>query len=194
MRGVMLISWKFWIVMAVIAGLAGLFAFGFTKDPKEVLSPLVQGPAPGFAVVEMNTGEPISLESLRGTSFVLNFWASWCTACKEEAPILESAYERYERAGRGVRVIGIAIQDTLSDARRFAQRYGKQYYLALDTERGDVSLNWGLYGVPETFFVDARGIITHKHIGALTWPAVETEMERLLEHPTGKGATVGHSN
>ena len=181
----MLTSWKFWTVMAAIGGLAGLFAFGFTKNPKEVLSPLVGRPAPGFAVVEMNTGEPVSLESLRGTPFLLNFWASWCTACKEEAPFLKSAYERYERAGRGVRVIGIAVQDTLPDARRFAQRYGKQYYLALDNARGDVSLNWGLYGVPETFFVDARGIITHKHIGALTWPVVEAELERLLTPPAG---------
>ena len=176
----MLASWKFWTVMVAISGLAGLFAFGFTKNPKLVLSPLVGRSAPGFAVTEMNSGEPISLESLHGTPFLLNFWASWCTACKEEAPLLEAAYERYERAGRGVRVIGIAIQDTPADARRFAQRFGKRYYLALDTPRGDVSLNWGLYGVPETFFVDARGIITHKHIGALSWDAIETEMERLL--------------
>lgn len=181
----MLTSWKFWTVMAAIGGLAGLFAFGFTRNPKEVLSPLVEGPAPGFAVVEMNTGEPLSLETLRGTPFVLNFWASWCTACKEEAPILEAAYERYDRSGRGVRVMGIAIQDTLEDAQRFARRYGKQYFLALDTTRGDVSLNWGLYGVPETFFVDARGIITHKHIGALTWPVMQAEMERLLAQPGG---------
>jgi cytochrome c biogenesis protein CcmG/thiol:disulfide interchange protein DsbE len=182
-RGTMWTSWKFWTVMTVIGGLAGLFAFGFTKNPKEVLSPLVGGPAPGFTVTEMNTGEPLSRESLLGTPYLLNFWASWCTACKTEAPYLKAAFERYEKTGRGARVVGIAIQDTLADARAFAQRYGKQYYLALDTERGDASLNWGLYGVPETFFVDARGIITHKHIGALTWPDVERELERLLTQP-----------
>ena len=176
----MLTSWKFWTVMTMIGGLAGLFAFGFTRNPKVVPSPLVGRSAPGFAVVEMNTGERISLETLRGTPFLLNFWASWCTACKEEAPLLERAYEQYERSGRGVRVIGIAIQDTPEDARRFARRYGKQYFLALDNPRGDISLNWGLYGVPETFFVDARGIIAHKHIGALTWPDLEAALERLL--------------
>ena len=179
----MLNSWKFWVVMAAIAGLTGLFVFGFTVNPKIVPSPLVHRPAPGFAVSELNTGQPLSLESLKGTPFLLNFWASWCAACREEAPLLKAAYERYEKAGRKFRVIGIAIQDTLADARRFARRYGKQYYLALDNARGDVSLNWGLYGVPETFFVDARGIITHKHIGALTWPTVEAEMERLLAPP-----------
>lgn len=177
----MLTSWKFWTVMLAIGGLAGLFAFGFTRNPKIVQSPLVEQPAPGFTAVEMNTGEQISLETLRGTPFLLNFWASWCTACKEEAPFLEAAYERYEQAGRGVRVIGIAIQDTLDDARRFARTYGKQYFLALDNERGDISLNWGLYGVPETFFVDARGIIAHKHIGPLTWPVLQEQLDRLLQ-------------
>lgn len=184
-------SWKFWIVMAAISGLVSLLAFGFTKNPRVVKSPLVGHAAPGFAVTELNTGEPLSLESLRGTPFLLNFWASWCTACKEEAPFLKAAFRRYEKTGRGVRVIGIAIQDTPKDARAFAKRYGKEYYLALDNQQGDVSLNWGLYGVPETFFVDGRGIITHKHIGALTWAAVETEMERLLPGPVGGDSTAG---
>ncbi|HKI97002.1 MAG TPA: redoxin domain-containing protein [bacterium] len=176
----MLTSWKFWTVMAVIIGLAGLFAFGFTRDPKIVQSPLVGRPAPGFAVTELDTGAPLSLEALHGTPFVLNFWASWCTACKAEAPLLERAYEQYERAGQPVRFIGIAIQDTREAAQAFARRYGKRYYLALDNERGDISLNWGLYGVPETFFVNAQGFITHKHIGPLTWSAIEEQMAPLL--------------
>ncbi|MBI4081001.1 MAG: redoxin domain-containing protein [Candidatus Lambdaproteobacteria bacterium] len=181
----MLTSWKFWSVMAFITGLVGLLAFGFTRDPKVVESPLVGKAAPPFAVTEMNTGAPLSLEALRGTPFMINFWASWCQACREEAPYLKAAYDRYEKAGRKFRVIGIAIQDTLEDARRFARLHQKEFYLALDNKQGDVSLNWGLYGVPETFFVDARGIITHKHIGALTWPVVESEIERLLAAPAG---------
>jgi cytochrome c biogenesis protein CcmG/thiol:disulfide interchange protein DsbE len=177
----MLTSWKFWVVMLFIAGLTSLFAFGFTRNPKIVESPLVGQPAPGFSLTEMNTGVPLDDNALRGTPYLLNFWASWCTACREEAPYLKLAYENYEARGRNFRVIGIAIQDTLEKARAFAQRYGKAYYLALDDEQGSISLNWGLYGVPETFFVNAKGIITHKHIGALTWHDVETEVERLLE-------------
>lgn len=189
----MLTSWKFWVVMITIGGLFGLFAFGFTRNPKIVQSPLVGKPAPGFTITEMNTGARLSRESLLGTPYLLNFWASWCTACKAEAPVLEAAYEAYDRGGRGVRVIGIAIQDTLEDARAFARRYGKQYFLALDSTEGDVSLNWGLYGVPETFFVDAHGIIRHKHIGQLTWPDVEREMERLVAQAAPPAAPAGHA-
>lgn len=184
----MLKSWKFWTVMVGIGGLAVLFAFGFTRDPKLVPSPLVGHAAPGFAVTELDTGAPLSLEALRGTPFVLNFWASWCQACKEEAPLLEQAYEHYEQAGVPVRFVGIAIQDTAKSARAFAHRYHKQYYLALDTPPGDVSLNWGLYGVPETFFVDARGIVRFKQIGPLTWPVIQRQVARLLAEPAGASA------
>jgi len=173
-------SLKFWAVMAAIFGLVGLLAFGFTKNPKEVKSPLVGGPAPGFRLTEMTTGEPLTSAELLGTPYVVNFWASWCAACREEAPYLKAAHERFEVRRKGLRVIGIAIQDTLAKAQAFARQYGKQYYLALDNDRGDISLNWGLYGVPETFFVDADGIITHKHIGALTWEALEREATALL--------------
>ena len=179
----MLNSWKFWVVMAAIMGVVGLLAFGFTKNPKLVKSPLVGTPAPGFKITELNTGEPLSSADLQGTPYLLNFWASWCAACRDEAPYLKRAYEGYEKSGRKIRVIGIAIQDTPEKARAFARRFGKHYFLAMDSKRGDISLNWGLYGVPETFFVNGRGIITHKHIGALTWKVTQREVERLLGPP-----------
>ncbi len=182
----MLRSWKFWTAMMSIMGVIGLLAFGFTMNPRIVKSPLVGKPAPDFSIVEMNTGEPLSSVALKGTPYLLNFWASWCAACREEAPYLKAAYERYEKSGRNFRVIGIAIQDTLEKANAFARKFGKAYYLALDNERGDISLNWGLYGVPETFFVDAKGTIIHKHIGALDWKVTEREVERLL-NPVQEG-------
>ena len=90
----MLRSWKFWTVMAFIAGLTGLFAYGFTQNPREVKSPLVGKPAPGFELTEMNSGALLRSADLKGTPYLINFWASWCTACREEAPYLEAAYER----------------------------------------------------------------------------------------------------
>ncbi|HKI99198.1 MAG TPA: redoxin domain-containing protein [bacterium] len=176
----MLKSWKFWAVVAVIGGLTAMFASGFGHDPKLVPSPLVHRPAPGFKVTELNTGAPLSLESLKGTPFVLNFFASWCVACRDEARLLESAYLRWGQDPSKLRVIGIAIQDTPEAARAFAKRYGKTYYLALDDAAGDVSLNYGLYGVPETFFVDAKGIIRYKQIGAVTPEVLEEQIPKLI--------------
>ena len=175
----MLTSWKFWLVMVAIAGLTGLFIYGFTVNPKLVKSPLVQRPAPGFAITDFNTGERLTLESLRGTPFLLNFWASWCVACRDEAHLLEAAHRRWGQDGK-FRVIGIAIQDTPDAARQFAKRFGKTYFLALDDTEGDVSLNYGLYGVPESFFVDAKGIIRYKQIGAMTEQVLAEQIPKLI--------------
>lgn len=166
-------SWKFWLVMTAIGSFAALMAFGFTRDPKEVQSPFINKEAPSFTVTELNTGAPISSKDLRGTPYMLNFWASWCPACRDEAPILKRAYDQHELTAGHVRVLGIAIQDTPKAARRFAKAFGKQYYLALDDPTGNNALNWGVYGVPETFFVNADGIVVHKHIGAIAWKDVE---------------------
>ncbi len=176
----MLNSWKFWTVMGFIGGFVALMAFGFTKNPRIMKSPLVGRAAPSFEITEMNTGESLSSAALKGTPYLLNFWASWCAACRDEAPYLKAAHDKYEKGRGGFRVIGIAIQDTLEKANAFARRFGKKYYLAMDNQQGDISLNWGLYGVPETFFVDGQGIISHKHIGALTWEVTQREVERLL--------------
>jgi len=87
-------SWQFWTVMAGITAMTGLLAFGFTKNPREVPSPLVGRPARAFSVIEMNTGEPLTLADLKGRPFILNFWASWCVACRAEAPLLQAAHIR----------------------------------------------------------------------------------------------------
>jgi cytochrome c biogenesis protein CcmG, thiol:disulfide interchange protein DsbE len=175
-----IVAGAFLLVMGAIAGLTLLFRFGLHTDPKLVLSPLVQRPAPGFALTEMNTGEKLSLEQLRGTPFLLNFWASWCVACRDEAHVLEVAHQRWGGDPAKFRVIGIAIQDTPEEARKFAKHFGKTYYLALDDTAGDVSLNYGLYGVPESFFVDARGVIRYKQIGAMTPAVLEAQIPALM--------------
>lgn len=176
----MLRSWKFWSVMAVIAGLSAMFVYGFGKNPKLVPSPLVHKPAPGFSVTEIDTGQKISLDSLKGTPFVLNFFASWCVSCREEAHLLEQAYLRWGQDPSKLRVIGIAVQDTPEKARAFAKRYGKTYFLGLDDAAGDISLNYGIYGVPETFFVNAQGIIQYKQIGPVTEAVLEREIPKLI--------------
>jgi len=179
----LLTSWKFWAVMGVLAALVAMFTFGFTTDPKLVPSPLVGKPAPAFGVTQLNGPARISLAELKGTPVILNFWASWCVACRDEARVLQAAYLKFDREEHRVRVIGIAIQDTPEQALAFAKRFGKTYFLGLDTPRGEISLNYGLYGVPETFFIDGEGKIVFKQVGAVTPELIQEQVRRLAPRP-----------
>lgn len=181
----MLHSWKFWAVFAGIASVVGLLAYGFTVDPKLIKSPLLGKPAPEITVQRLGAGEPLSLASLKGKPVLLNFWASWCLACRDEAHILQAAHLRYEKAGDKLRVVGIAIQDTEEKAMAFARKFGKTYFLGMDNEAGDISLGYGLYGVPETFFIDAGGVIRYKHVGAVSTDLVEREVAKLIDNKEG---------
>ncbi len=137
---------------------------GLQFDPNSVPSPLVGKQAPDFEVTDLASGEKITLHQLRGKPVVLNFWASWCFACKSEAAQLEAFHQKHMDKGL---VFGVAIQDRIEDAKAFANRYGKTYKLALD-ESGDANTQYGITGVPETFIINREGIITHKHIGPIT--------------------------
>lgn len=173
--------WQFWSVMAAITFTTGLLAYGFWLDPRLVKSPLIDQPVPSFSVREMNTGEPLGSASLKGTAYMLNFWGSWCPACRDEARLLEAANLKWGKDPKRFRVVGIAFNDTLEAARAFARRFGKTFYLALDDEQGTVILNFGLYGAPETFFVDQAGIVRFKKVGALTWEEIEEQVTLLLK-------------
>lgn len=181
-------SWKFWLVLVAISGVVGLFVYGFTVDPKLVKSPLLGKPAPGFAITRIGSGERLTLGDLRGKPLILNFWASWCAACREEAHVLQATHTLYEEQQQKVRVVGIAIQDTESKAMAFARKFGKTYFLALDDDAGDISLSYGIYGVPETFFIDAEGIIRYKQVGPVTPEVIEQQVESLLAE-SGKAAS-----
>jgi cytochrome c biogenesis protein CcmG/thiol:disulfide interchange protein DsbE len=171
----MLKSWTFWAVLAGILAVVGLFAYGFTVDPKLVRSPLIGQPAPDFTVTRLGGEEMLRLADLRGTPVILNFWASWCLACRDEAALLEELHRRHT----DMRVIGIAIQDTPENAQAFARKFGKTYFLALDNDSGDIALSYGLYGVPETFFIDGSGIIRDKQVGAVTREGLAAQVRAL---------------
>ncbi|MCH2265849.1 MAG: redoxin domain-containing protein [SAR324 cluster bacterium] len=173
-------SWKFWTVWASILGLIALFAFGFTTDPKKVPSPLIGNPAPDFEVTALSGVEKIRLSELKGKPVLLNYWASWCQECKVEAPVLEAFHQKYGSATEQIKVVGIAIQDTPVNAKAFAQRFGKSYFLGLDDYAGNIALDYGIYGVPETFFIDPEGTIFYKHIGAVTDELLEKKFKPFL--------------
>ena len=173
-------SWRrLWIPLSVLP-LLGLLAYGFRTDPRAVPSPLVGRPAPPFTLTLFDDGA-LRLDDLRGKVVVLNFWASWCyPACYEEAPVLEEGWRTYR--DRGAVIVGIDIQDTEEGARRFIEQFGLTFPNGPDP-RGKISIDYGVYGVPETFFIDRQGRIRAKHVGAVTAPLLRERLEALLEEP-----------
>ena len=174
-------SWKFWAVWVIVLGLIILLAFGFTTDPKKVPSPLMGRPAPDFQVDELNGEQKFSLSEFKGIPIVLNFWASWCAECRTEAVILENFFQKYGVNNKQLVMIGIAIQDSPKNAKAFARHFGKTYLLGLDDDAGNIALDYGIYGVPETFFIDPEGIIFHKTIGMVTTELMEQKFKPFLQ-------------
>jgi cytochrome c biogenesis protein CcmG, thiol:disulfide interchange protein DsbE len=147
------------VALGVVLGLLGLLVWKITnQDQKQARK---NAPAPKFTLPRLDRPGDLSLASLKGKAVVLNFWASWCAPCRDEAPVLERAWDRYRR--HGVVVIGVDQQDLSSDARAFARKYGMTYPLVHDGP-GEVVAKYGLTGVPETFFVGRSGKLVGEHI------------------------------
>jgi cytochrome c biogenesis protein CcmG, thiol:disulfide interchange protein DsbE len=168
--------WR-WLLPAAALPVLALLAYGFVLDPRNIPSPLVGRPAATFTLTAFD-GSPLSLETLRGKVVVVNFWASWCKpACYDEAPVLERAWLTYR--DRGVAIVGVDMQDTPEAAQAFIRRFQLTFPNAPDVD-GKVAVEYGVYGVPETFFVDRAGMIRAKHVGAVTDEVIRGTLERLL--------------
>jgi cytochrome c biogenesis protein CcmG, thiol:disulfide interchange protein DsbE len=166
-----------WLVPLSVLPVVALLAYGFRTNPRDIPSPLVGRPAAPFALTAFD-GKPLSLAALHGKVVVLNFWASWCNpACYDEAPVLERTWQTY--AERGVVVVGVDMQDTAEAAQAFIRRFGLTFANAPDPQ-GKVAVEYGVYGVPETFFVARDGTIRGKHVGALTDAVIRATLEPLL--------------
>ena len=170
-------TWKKLSVPLAILPLLLLLAYGFKTNPKDVPSPLVGRLAPPFSL-SVFEGESTGLEKLRGHPVVLNFWASWCfPACYEEAPALEAAWQSYR--DRGVMVLGVDIQDRDADGKAFIERFKLSFPNGPDPQ-GKLSIDYGVYGVPETFFIGKDSKIHYKHVGALTQQVLRAKIEEML--------------
>jgi cytochrome c biogenesis protein CcmG, thiol:disulfide interchange protein DsbE len=169
-----------WLIPLAALPVLILLAYGFRTNPRDVPSPLIGKPAAPFALRSFD-GAPLSLDALRGRVVVVNFWASWCQpSCYEEAPALERGWRAYK--DRGVTMIGVNIQDKEAAAKQFLAQFGHTFPNAPDPA-GHVSIDYGVYGVPETFFIDRAGRIRGKHVGAITDEVLQRNIDALLAEP-----------
>ncbi|HYO47476.1 MAG TPA: redoxin domain-containing protein [Gemmatimonadota bacterium] len=168
------------LVVLVLAGVLAMFVYALSRD-QTLASPLVGKLAPAFSMPLFAADSTVTLEKLRGTPVVLNFWASWCLSCRDEAKVLEAGWQRY---GDDVAFVGIAVNDEEGSAEDFIRRYGKTYHLGSDVD-GSVAVDYGLYGVPETFFIGRDGTILSRHIGPLTAADLDRRIAELEAGMTG---------
>jgi cytochrome c biogenesis protein CcmG/thiol:disulfide interchange protein DsbE len=139
------------------------------KDNSAIPSPLIGKTAPSLVLPELEmTDSRLRPADLQGKAYVLNVWGSWCVSCRVEHPVIT------ELARTGVTVVGYNYKDTPDDARRWLAEYGNPFALVIQDQDGQAALDWGIYGAPETFVIDANGIIRYKHIGPLTPDVVKT--------------------
>ena len=163
-------------ILLPAAAVLALLAYGFTTEPKYIPTPFIAKPAPPFTLTLFD-GSTLRLEDLRGKVVFLNFWASWCPPCRAEARALEAAWQKYK--SQEVVFLGVNIQDREPDARAFLQEFGITYPNGID--RGSrLAIDYGVWGLPETFFIDRDGRVTYKHVGALGWPTITAKLEEGL--------------
>ena len=146
------------------------------RDPQALPSPLLGKPAPAFDLpLLLEPERRLRSEALRGQPYLLNVWASWCFACRDEHPTL-LALARDPR----VRLIGYNYKDERADALRWLQQFGDPYELIVADDAGRVAIDYGVYGAPETFLIDAAGVVRYKHVGPLSMELFEREIAPLL--------------
>lgn len=168
------------LTICIIIGILGV---GLTLNPNSGTSALIGKLGKNFEVkqlqspIQSETKNKLNLSHFRGKPLVLNFWASWCFSCREEASEIQRFWE-LNKGSNKVSVVGIAIQDSENSALEFAKNHGKTYYLGLD-EDGKAGIDYGITGVPETFFIDENGKIVHKIAGPVDLKTLEFWLSKL---------------
>lgn len=172
-------SWKRWLVPLSAVPVILLLGFGLTRNPREVRPTLLGRPAPDFTLASLD-GDTVSLASFRGQVVLLNFWASWCTACIAEHGVLVEAEQTYGPAG--LRIVGVVYDDSRENARRWMALRGGNWVNLMDPG-SRTAIEYGLTGVPETVFIARDGRVAHKQIGPVTRELVAEWVPRLLAEP-----------
>ena len=165
-----------WVV-AAFAALVALLAVGLTLKPREVPSPLIGKPAPAFDLPLLHAPErSFTQKEMLGKVWVLNVWASWCPPCLVEHPVVTAL----AKSGLAP-VVGLNYKDRREDALPWLKRNGDPFLFSVADADGRIAMDYGVYGVPETYVIDRRGVIRYKHIGPLTPEVVRDKVEPLLK-------------
>ena len=167
---------RYLIPLVLFLALVAFLAIGLGRDPREVPSPLINKPAPAFRLVELkDPSRSFSSEEMRGKVWLLNVWASWCIACRDEHPMLLELARR-----NAIPIYGLNYKDKPTDAISWLNELGDPYVLSVSDLDGRVGIDYGVYGAPETFLIDRDGVIRFKHIGPITPDVWTNKMVPLL--------------
>jgi cytochrome c biogenesis protein CcmG/thiol:disulfide interchange protein DsbE len=169
-------SKKLLIPLGVFVVLCAFLLVGLWRDPREVPSPLIGKPAPSFVLAQLHDpAKTLGPADLKGQVWLLNVWASWCVSCREEHPLLVELGK-----AKVVPIVGLNYKDESVAGKRWLTQNGDPYTVSVVDGDGRVGIDWGVYGVPETFVVDKSGTIRYKQIGPITAEALETKILPLI--------------
>jgi cytochrome c biogenesis protein CcmG/thiol:disulfide interchange protein DsbE len=167
---------RYLIPFAIFLVLMVFLGIGLQLKPREVPSPFIGKPAPAFSLPILDKAQSsFSPEQMKGQVWVLNVWASWCAACRDEHPLLVDFAKT-----QNTPLIGLDYKDKPEAAIAWLKQFGDPYRLSVSDINGQVGIDYGVYGVPETFVIDRLGIIRHKHIGPLTKEALDKTIIPLI--------------
>lgn len=172
---------RFLLPLSLFIVLAGFLAYGLQLNPREVPSPLIDKAAPAFNVAQLHAADKqISPEHMKGKVWLLNVWASWCVSCRQEHPILVDLARR-----NIVPIIGLNYKDQREAGLGWLQQHGDPYLLSAYDLDGRIGIDYGVYGVPETFLIDKNGVIRYKHIGPVTEDALNNKILPKIKELSG---------
>lgn len=173
---------RYLLPLVIFLAMAVLLGVGLTLNPSVVPSPLIDKAAPPFEGQSLFNGQrTLTEQDLKGRVAAVNVWASWCTACLEEHPFIAQLSEV-------IPVYGLNYKDDREDALDWLSTHGNAYTDVIVDRKGGIGLDWGVYGVPETFILDAKGIIRHKHIGAITEESLKKKILPLVRRLKGEAS------
>jgi len=155
---------KFLTPLALFIVMAVFLALGLNLNPRDIPSPLINQPAPNFSLpVLSNVSQTLTKNDMQGEVWLLNVWASWCVSCRSEHPVFNQLARK-----KLVKIVGLNYKDEAADAKQWLAQLGNPYNVSMMDQEGRTGIDYGVYGVPETFVIDKKGIIRYKHTGPVS--------------------------